>query len=395
MAKKTSTTKSSSKKASTSKQKTTNTQNKNIVSDFSLTGIGHSEVLDVLIAEVEKLPTNRASAAAKLALDFDERYTSNGKRYVEAVQKKDAAAQKAIRQEEFTLECLFINNMMKLGCSNIIEKMQAEAQKHTKADKNGKKFDMFSVIRHNYIYYPSDIELMKKKGYDFNALHTINGKKMDFTTYNLELLKSSGQRLAACTKGMYDSIKLVQDKRNAMIDKYEKLEAEKKKASAARKKVIEAEITELNKKFKALNQQLDLYRAKGDVVIEEFVAARQRLLKAVELGVLHPESVKKIEQANIPQIVEEFQAPYAQFMRLKQVIYKDDELSQTNAEKQKSGSHVDSSKTGVNKVLAASTTYSSDEKGEASVTPLQLGTPVVAQDNPQLAQVKIDDLAKA
>lgn len=400
MAKKTSTTKSSSKKtstskAATSKKQTINAADRKMITDFSLTGLGHPEVLDVLVAEVQKLPTNRASAAAKLALDFDDRFDINAQKYVEAVRKKDTAAQKAIRQEEFTLECLFVNNMMKLGCSNIIEKMQSEAQKYTRADKNGKKFDMFSVIRHNYIYYPSDIELMKKKGYDFNALHTINGKKMDFTTYNLELLKSAGQRLQACTKGMYDSVKLVQDKRNAMIEQFEKLEAEKKKASAARKKAIDAEITELNKKFKALNQQLDLYRAKGDVVIEEFVAARQRLLKAVELGVLSPANVKKIEQANIPQIAEEFQQPYAQFMRLKQVIYKDAEVSQTKNDKNKSVAKTDSSKAGVNKVLASSTTYSPDEKDTATVAPLQLGTPVDAQDNPQLAQVKMDDLAKA
>ena len=163
----------------------------------------------------------------------------------------------------------------------------------------------------------------------------------------------------------------------------------------ARKKAIEAEITELNKKFKTLNQQLDLYRAKGDVVIEEFVAARQRLLKAVELGVLSPANVKKIEQANIPQIAEAFQQPYAQFMRLKQVIYKDAEVSQTKNDKNKSVAKTDSSKAGVNKVLASSTTYSPDEKDTATVAPLQLGTPVDVQDNPQLAQVKMDDLAKA
>lgn len=395
MAKKTSTTKSSSKKTSTSKKQSPVKPDRKMVTDFSITGLGHPEVLDVLVAEVQKLPTNRASSAAKLALDFDDRFDSNAKKYVEAINKNDAATIKKVRQEEFTLECLFINNMMKLGCSHIIEKMQSEAQKYTKADKNGKKFDMFSVIRHNYIYYPSDIELMKKKGYDFNALHTINGKKMDFTTYNLELLKSAGQRLQTCTKGMYDSIKLVQDKRNAMIEQFEKLEAEKKKASAARKKAIDAEITELNKKFKTLNQQLDLYRAKGDVVIEEFVAARQRLLKAVELGVLSPANVKKIEQANIPQIAEAFQQPYAQFMRLKQVIYKDAEVSQTKNDKNKSVAKTDSSKAGVNKVLASSTTYSPDEKDTATVAPLQLGTPVDVQDNPQLAQVKMDDLAKA
>ena len=62
---------------------------------------------------------------------------------------------RAIKQEEFTTECLFINNLMRLGCSNVLEKMQAEAEKHTKADKNGRKFNMFSVIRHNSIYYHS------------------------------------------------------------------------------------------------------------------------------------------------------------------------------------------------------------------------------------------------
>lgn len=394
MAKKTSSTKSSTRRSTSGKKSTTTAKSSGnfAIAEFSYLGLASREIGDVLVSEVKKLPPNRASAVSKLALDFNERCVSNAKRYVAASQKNDTASKKAIRQEEYILECLFVNNLMRLGCSGMIEKIQAEAQKHTKPEPNGKKPDMFSVIRHNYIYYPSDIALMKKKGYNFNALHTINGKKMDFTTYNLGVLTSSAAKLEACNKEMYEAVKAVQEERNALIERYEKLEAEKKKASASRKKQIDKEIEKLNKEYKQISRQIDLARAKGDVVVEEFIAARQRLLKAVELGVLTPENVAKIEQAHIPQMVDLFQKPYAQFMRLKKAIYKEEAGSQTT--KQQASTKNNSSKTGVNAVLAGMNTYSPEEQ-EAGIPPLQLGASINAQDNIQLVQINMDNLSKA
>ncbi|MBQ8250802.1 MAG: hypothetical protein IJY92_02680 [Alphaproteobacteria bacterium] len=394
MAKKASSTKSSTRRSTSGKKSTTSTKSSanSVVAEFSYFGLAFREVGDVLVSEVQKLPPNRASAVSKLALDFDDRCVANGKRYVAASQKNDTASKKAIRQEEYLLECLFVNNLMRLGCSGMIEKIQAEAQKHTKPGPNGKKPDMFSVIRHNYIYYPSDIALMKKKGYDFNALHTINGKKMDFTTYNLGILTSSAAKLEACNKEMYEAVKAVQEERNALIEKYEKLEAEKKKASASRRKQIDQEIEKLNTEYKRISRQIDLARAKGDVIIEEFIAARQRLLKAVELGVLTPENVAKIEQAHIPQLVDSFQKPYAQFMRLKKAVYKEDAVSQTT--KRQTPTKDNSKKTGVNAVLAGTNTYSPKEQ-EASIPPLQLGMPIDAQNNTPLVQINMDNLSKA
>ena len=87
MAKKTSTTKSSSKKTSTSKKQSPVKPDRKMVTDFSITGLGHPEVLDVLVAEVQKLPTNRASSAAKLALDFDDRFDSNAKNMLRRLTK--------------------------------------------------------------------------------------------------------------------------------------------------------------------------------------------------------------------------------------------------------------------------------------------------------------------
>ncbi len=393
MAKKTSKTRTASKRTSTQSNASTSGIDRSFIQEFSLTGIMFPEVINILVTEVKKMPPNRASSVSKLTLDFNDRYVATARRYLEADRRGDTKSKRAIKQEEFTTECLFINNLMRLGCSNVLEKMQAEAEKHTKADKNGRKFNMFSVIRHNSIYYPSDIALMKSKGYDFNALHTINGQKKDFTTYNLELLNSSAERLEACSKGLYDSIRKVQEERNKMIEEYERLEAEKKKASATRKKAIEREIEELNKKFVELNREVDLYKAKGDVVIEEFIAARQRLLKAVELGVLSPENVAKIERANIPQIVENFQVPYARYMRLKQVIYKEDAVSYSeNLEQQETKKGKVSPNKGANAVLAGAETYQLNENGP--IEPLQLGRSIDVETNPQLAQIRVDNLGK-
>ena len=375
--------KTSSKKGTTSVQKGFD---RALLQEFTLTGVVFPEVSDILVSDIKKLPPNRASGAAKLTLELNDRYVQLAQKYFAAHQKKDLASKKALRQEEYITECLFINNLMRLGCSSSIEKMQKEGAKHTKADKNGKKFDMFSVIRHNYIYYPDDIALMKSKGYDFNALHTINGKKKDFTAYNLEFLTSAGANLESYTAEMYAAVKEVQTERNAMIEKYEKLEAEKKKASAARKKAIDKEIKVLNEQFSILNEKIDMARIKGDACIEEFIAARQRLLKAVELGVLSPANVAKVKQANIDEIATSFQQKYVKFTRMKNAIYKKDETSSTKSKKQD-----EVAQTGVGRTLSNTQKYTPDE----GLTSLPLGKPVDFRDDVMLAYDRVDNLAKA
>lgn len=354
-------------------KKATKTSKNQPLSSFSVTGVAIPAVSDVMVAEIKKLPPNRRSAVAKLVLDFNETFQKNGQRYQQALAKKDATSQKKILQDEYVAECLFINNMMRLGCSDIIGKMQAEAQKHTPA---GKKFDMFQVIRHSSIYYPDDVVLMQKKGYDFDAKHTIGGKSVDFTDYNLGLLQSASARLDAHTKAMIDSIKVVQTERNQLIEKYQKLEAEKKKASAERTKTIEQEIKQLETAFKKLNQQVDSHRMQADSLVQEFVAARQRLLKVVTLGCVSNENLSQIKGANIPSLTEDFQASYIKYQRVKGAIYKDASAENNSQTQNQTLSQ------NANKQMAYS-----DAMDRDSLAPLRLGQSVSASDDRVIAQI--------
>lgn len=358
------------KKTTTKSTKTAPKQSvpKQTFASFSVTGIAIPQVSDVMVAEVKKLPPNRRSAVAQLVLDFNDTFQKNGQLYQQAVSKKDLATQKKAMQDEYIAECLFINNMMRLGCSDIIEKMQLEAQKHT---ASGKKFDMFQVIRHSAIYYPDDVVLMQKKGYNFDAKQTIAGKSVDFTTYNLGLLQTASSRLDAHTKGMIDAIRVVQDERNKLIERYQKLEAEKKKATAKRVKAIDQEIKKLDTEFKKLNQQVDLHRAQADSLVQEFVATRQRLLKVVTLGCVGADNLSQIKTANIPSLTEDFQASYIKYQRVKTAIYNDS--GSQDAQKQ--------TKNNTSQNVNLRVNAYDPELEKSALSSLRLGQPVVAMDD--------------
>lgn len=291
-----------------------------IIGELSVTGMLFAEVSDILLDEYNKLPPliqNQLIPTLRRTGGDNQAILEDG---IIADVEKDEERKKYLRERLFSNDADLLNCMMYWGASHIIEKMQAEAVKHTHPNRYGVKFDMFHAIQHNSIYFPNDVELLHRHGYEFDRVMTLNGKQVDFTQYNLNTLKEENDSFEKNVNGLYSELQRVLPQYNALIEQYQKLEQEKQTASATRQRTIDREMERINKNYVKLMEKATTYWTDADIDSRDFISCRQRLLKAVELRCISPKNIQKIQNANIDGEVQRLQNNYAFFAEMKKLF---------------------------------------------------------------------------
>ena len=348
----------------------------NVLAGLSVTGLMLAEVQQILLDESKKLNPVIFNKIAPLIQEERKTWNNNLEDYIIAYVEKNEPEMQRLREKQFISDTNVLNTLMYNGASHIIEKMQDEAIKHTQPNKAGRKFNMFHAVHHNAIYYPNDIELLYKNGYNFDRTQWIGDKEVDFTQYNLDTIHEENNSFATNVNGLYEELERVLPERNRLIEQYQKLEEEREKASNNRKKSIEREMEELDTKYQTIMDGVNDYRLNAEIDLQDVISCRQRLLNAVELNCVSPENIQKIKDSPMDFHVKRLQINYNRFNQVKNLL---DGVSANSTEQQQ---HLASAKPftdleSQNSTLAnASNNEPIDKTNIQAVQKQQLGTTV-------------------
>ena len=298
-----------------------------ILGGLSLTGMGFSEVVDILNLEGRNLPKIIFNNVRPTIYEWSQNISTRQEEYIIAEVEKNEPEKKRLREQQFLSDMNVVNTLMYYGASHIIEKMQAEAVKHTRPNRAGRKFNMFHAVNHNAIYYPNDVELLHKQGFNFDREYINNGKKVDFTQYNIDTLDAENDSFSNNVTNLIKTFQQANTQRNILIEQYQKLEQQKQTDS----KNKEYEINQLNSKYQKIMQPITHYRVNAEADMQDFISCRQRLLKAVELNCVSPENIQKIQNVDMDSKVQRLQSNYIRFKRATNLL---DNIAPNNPEQQ-------------------------------------------------------------
>ena len=300
----------------------------NILGGLSITGMSFSEITDILSNEENKLPTIIYNKTRPTIREWAQGNVSKLENYVIAEVENNTAEKKNLREQQFLADMNVVNALMYHGASHIVEKMQEEAVKHTKPNKAGRKFNMFHAVNHNAIYYSDDVELLHQQGFNFDREYPINGKKVDFTQYNIDTLDVKNDSFAKNVNNLIETFQDVSPKRNKIIEQYQKLEQEKEMVSDNLRTTIEQQQEQINQEYQKVMQPITHYRVNAETDMQDFITCRQRLLKALELNCVSPENIQKIQNVDFDSKIQRLQSNYIRFKQTTNLL---DNVSANNA----------------------------------------------------------------
>ena len=302
-----------------------------LIGGFSITGMAFAEVADILNKEGQKLPPAIFNKVRPVIYEWSQGIISREDEYIIADVENNEPEKKRLREQQFLSDMNVVDTLIYYGASHIVEKMQAEAVKHTLPNSAGQKFNMFHAVQHDAIYYPNDVELLHRQGFNFDREQVINGKPVDFTQYNIDTLDTENASFEKNVDNLIKTFQKVNTQRNALIEQYQKLEQEKQTASARRQRAINREIEQINQEYQKVMQPITHYRVNAEADMQDFISCRQRLLKAVELNCVSPENIQKIQNVDMDSKVQRLQTNYIFFKRATDLL---DGVSANNPEQQ-------------------------------------------------------------
>ena len=376
----------------TTKQMTNEEIRQHILGGLSITGMSFAEVVDVLNNEGKNLPSAIINKVRPAVYEWSQNISKREESYIIADVEQNEPEKKRLREQQFLSDMNVVNTLMYQGASHIIEKMQKEAVIHTRPNKAGRKFNMFHAIQHDSIYYPNDIELLYRQGFNFDRLNIINGKKVDFTQYNIDMLDKGNNAFENNVTNLIKTFQQSNTKRNTLIEQYQKLE-QAKQTDSANHQTIDRAIEQINQEYQKVMQPIAHYRVNAEADMQDFISCRQRLLKAVELNCVSPENIQKIQNVDMDSKVQRLQSNYIRFKQTTNLL---DSITSNHPEQQ----HIAYAKpfmdleTQNNTLASASNNEPTDKTSIQAVQKQQLGT-TVNPENEDLALNQAQQATKA
>ncbi len=291
------------KKSSSRKKQYSEAELDAFVREFNPTGFGTGKILRVFSSELKKQPQSVQDAIQPLYNEYAQTSIDiMGKFSVAKVVHEDTAEMQRLRDEMYLNDVRLMNGILLNGGMPILLAVEkAGAIVH------------WSNIRHDYIFYPNDVEVLHQKGYNFNEPQNIDGQQMDFTAYNLNHIQYCSEQLGESVQGLLQGL----NKTNQLIARHQELEEQREaEKNAARKRQIKAEMDRINNEYKATMNALYETQDMANQSVLEFSAARQRLMKTLELNCLSPENIQKIQDANVGSLLEGVQQNYEVLQRI-------------------------------------------------------------------------------
>lgn len=273
------------------------------VREFNPTGFGTGRILRVFSSELKKLPQSVQEAIQPLYNEYAQASMDIAGRYsVAELVHEDKAEMQRLRDEMYLNDVRLMNGILLNGGMPILLAVEREgAVVH------------WNNIRHDYIFYPNDVEVLHQKGYNFNEPQNIDGQQMDFTAYNLNHIQYCSEQLGESVQGLLQGL----NKTNQLIVRHRELEEQREaEENATRRRQIEAEMERINNEYKATMNALYETQDMANQSVLEFSAARQRLMKALELNCLSSENIQKIQNANVGALLEGVQQNYEVLQRI-------------------------------------------------------------------------------
>ena len=273
------------------------------VREFNPTGFGTGRILRVFSSELRKLPQSVQEAIQPLYNEYAQASMDIAGRYsVAELVHEDKTEMQRLRDEMYLNDVRLMNGILLNGGMPILLAVEREgAVVH------------WNNIRHDYIFYPNDVEVLHQKGYNFNEPQNIDGQQMDFTAYNLNHIQYCSEQLGESVQGLLQGL----NKTNQLIARHQELEEQREaEKNATRRRQIEAEMERINNEYKATMNALYETQDMANQSVLEFSAARQRLMKALELNCLSSENIQKIQNANVGALLEGVQQNYEVLQRI-------------------------------------------------------------------------------
>ena len=376
----------------TTKQMTNEEIRQHILGGLSITGMSFAEVVDVLNNEGKNLPSAIINKVRPAVYEWSQNISKREESYIIADVEQNEPEKKRLREQQFLSDMNVVNTFMYQGASHIIEKMQTEAVKHTRPNKAGRKFNMFHAIQHDSIYYPNDIELLYKQSFNFDREQVINGEKVNFTQYNIDILDKGNNAFENNVTNLIKTFQQSNTKRNTLIEQYQKLE-QAKQTDSANHQTIDRAIEQINQEYQKVMQPIAHYRVNAEADMQDFISCRQRLLKAVELNCVSPENIQKIQNVDMDSKVQRLQTNYIRFKQTTNLL---DSITSNHPEQQ----HIAYAKpfmdleTPNNTLASASNNEPTDKTNIQTVQKQQLGT-TVNPENEDLALNQAQQATKA